>query len=124
MKLDYTQAFKHDDSVSVGSGSGKDSNTSYEKGDHVLVSGTKRKLPALLGDKLDEEDYVEVQFYNKTKDKGWSMLNVVHVVKMSEIEKKISPPKINHVSRTRAFLEFKDLENLSLTESSDTSFDI
>ena len=96
----------------------------YVKGDHVLVSGIKRKMPALLGDKLDDSDYVEVNFYSKTVEKGWHMLEVMHVVKYTEIERKIGPPIINKISRTRAFLEFPDLKDLSFTESSDTSFDI
>ena len=77
----------------------------FQKGDHVLVVGIKRKLPAVLGDRIpsdesDGEDYVEVNFFNKTKDRGWQMLDVVHVVKMSEVEKKIAPPRIVNVSRT------------------------
>ena len=63
-------------------------------------------------------------FFNKTKDKGWQMLEVVHVVKMLKIEKKIAPPKIVNLSRTRAYLEFDDLLNMSVSEASDTSFDI
>ena len=101
----------------------------FQKGDHVLISGVKRKLPALLGDKVnsddsDSEEYVEVNFFTKTKEKGWRMLDVIHVVKMSEVEKKIEPPKITHVSRTRCFLEFEELHDLSVSEGSDTSFDI
>ena len=61
---------------SVGSvGNVKDLNTSYEKGEHILISGTKCKLPALLSKRLQEEDFVEVQFYTNTKEKGWSMLD-------------------------------------------------
>ena len=52
------------------------------------------------------------------------MLDVIHVVKMSEVEKKIEPPKITHVSRTRCFPEFEELHDLSVSEGSDTSFDI
>ena len=47
-----------------------------------------------------------------------------HVIKVEEIEKLIKPPKINYVSRTRAFLEFEGLDDVVVTESSDTSFDI
>ena len=96
-----------------------DSNVSvFQKGDHVLVVGVKRKLPTLLGDKVpndesDDGEYVEVNFFNRTKDRGWRILEVVHVVKMSEIES---------LSRTRCYLEFEDLLNLSVC--SDTSFDI
>ena len=46
------------------------------------------------------------------------------MMSLSEIECKISPPTINVLSRTRAFLEFKDLEDMSVTESSDMTFDI
>ena len=92
----------------------------FQKGDHVLISGVKRKLPALLGDKVnsddfDSEEYVEVNFFTKTKEKGWRMLDVIHVVKMSEVEKKIKPPKITHVSRTWCFLEFEELHDLSVS---------
>ena len=120
VKEDFTQAIEH---KSVN-GSSKESLETFEKGDHVLVAGTNRKLPAMVGDRLEEDDFVEVTFYRKTKDKGRSMLDVLHVVKLSEIECKISPPTINILSRTRAFLEFKNLEDLSVTESSDMSFDI
>ena len=95
----------------------------FQIGDHVLVVGKNRKQPAVLGDPVDA-DYTEVSFYTKTKDKGWHMLSVTHVVKFSEIERKIRPPNIQKISRTRAFLEFPDLVDLSFTESSDTSFDI
>ena len=120
VKEDFTQLFEH----KSDNGSSKESLETFEKGDHVLVVGTNRKLPIIMGDRLEEDDFVEVTFYRKTKDKGWSMLDVLHVVKLSEIECKISPPTINILSRTRAFLEFKDLEDLNVTESSDTSFDI
>ena len=96
----------------------------FKKGDHVLVVGTNKKLPALVGDFLEDEEYVEVNFYSKTKERGWSLLQILHVVKTSEVEKVINAPKINQVSRTRAFLEFEDVADLSVTESSDTSFDI
>ena len=95
----------------------------FQIGDHVLVVGKNRKQPAVLGDPVDA-DYTEVSFYTKTKDKGWHMLSVTHVVKFSEIERKIRPPNIQKISRTRALLEFPDLVDLSFTESSDTSFDI
>ena len=95
----------------------------FQIGNHVLVVGKNRKQPAVLGDPVDA-DYTEVSFYTKTKDKGWHMLSVTHVVKFSEIERKIRPPNIPKISRTRAFLEFPDLVDLSFTESSDTSFDI
>ena len=117
---DFTEAFEK----KSDNRSGKESLETFKKGNHVLVAGTNRKLPAIMGDRLEEDDFVEVTFYRKTKDKGWSMLDVIHVVKLSEIERKISPPTINVLSRTRAFLEFKDLEDMSVTESSDTSFDI
>ena len=117
---DFTQAFEK----KSDNGSGKESLETFKKGDHVLVAGTNRKLSTIMGDRLEEDDFVEVTFYRKTKDKGWSMLDVIHVVKLSEIEHKISPPTINVLSRTRAFMEFKDLEDMSVTESSDTSFDI
>ena len=117
---DFTEAFKK----KSDNGSGKESLETFEKGDHVLIAGTNRKLPAMMGDRLEEDNFVEVTFYWKTKDTGWSMLDVIHVVKLSEIEHKISPPTINVLIRTRAFLEFKDLEDMSVTESSDTSFDI
>ena len=120
VKEDFTDAFKQ----KSDNGNGKESLETFKKGDHVLVAGTNRKLPAIVGDRLEEDDFVEVTFYQKTKDKGWSMLDVIHVVKISEIERKISPPTINVLSRTRAFLEFKDLGDMSVTESSDTSFDI
>ena len=120
VKEDFTDAFKQ----KSDNGNGKESLETFEKGDHVLVAGTNRKLPTIVGDRLEEDDFVEVTFYRKTKDKGWSMLDVIHVVKISEIECKISPPTINVLSRTRAFLEFKDLGDMSVTESSDTSFDI
>ena len=78
---------------------------SFINDDHVLVVGINRKLPAVLGNRVpsdgnDDGDYVEVNFFNKTKDRGWQILEVVHVVKMSEIEKKIAPPKIVTISRT------------------------
>ena len=95
----------------------------FQKGDHVLVAGPNKKLPAVVGDRL-EDDFIEVNFYSKTKDKGWKMLEVLHVIKVEEIEKLIKPPKINYVSRTRAFLEFEGLDDVVVTESSDTSFDI
>ena len=117
---DFTEAFKK----KSDNGSGKESLETFKKGDHVPIAGTNRKLPAIMGDRLEEDNFVEVTFYWKTKDKGWSMLDVIHVVKLSEIECKISPPTINVLIRTRAFLEFKDLEDMSVTESSDTSFDI
>ena len=49
----------------------------FQKGDHVLISGMKRKLPALLGDKVngddsDSEEYVEVK---KKKNKQLSQLD-------------------------------------------------
>ena len=77
----------------------------------------------MVGHRL-EDDFIEVNFYSKTKDKGWKMLEVLHVIKVEEIEKFIKPPKINYVSRTRAFLEFEGLDDVVVTESSDTSFDI
>ena len=120
VKEDFTQVLENKSE----NGSSKESLETFKKGDHVLVAGTNRKLPAIMGDRLEEDDFVEVTFYWKTKDKGWSMLDVLHVVKLSEIERKILPPTINVLSRTRAFLEFKDLEDLSVTESSDMSFDI
>ena len=120
MKEDLTQVFEH----KSDNRSGKESLETLEKGNHVLVAGTNRKLPSIMGDRLEEDDFVEVTFYWKTKDKGWLMLDVLHVVKLSEIECKISPPTFNVLSRTQAFLEFKDLEDMSVTESSDTSFDI
>ena len=120
VKEDFTEAFEK----KSDNGSSKESLETFQKGDHVLVAGVNRKLPAIVGDRLEEDDFVEVNFYRKTKDKGWSILDVVHVVKLNEIERKISPPTINVLSRTRAFLEFKDLEDMSVTESSDTSFDI
>ena len=95
----------------------------YVTGDHILVCGINRKIPAMLGEKLDDE-YVYVNFYTKTKEKGWHMLEVQHCIKYSEIEKKIKTPNINKISRSRAFLEFTDLNDMSFTESSDTSFDI
>ena len=95
----------------------------FEQGDHVLIAGKNRKQPAVVGEKVDTE-YTEVTFYTKTKDKGWHMLDVSHVVKYSEIDRKITPPTIQQISRRRAFLEFPDLKDLSFTESSDTSFDI
>ena len=87
------------------------------------MAGLHKKLPAVVGDKLDDE-FIEVNFYSKTKEKRWAMLEVLHVIKVEEIEKVISPPKINYVSRTRAFLEFEGLDDIMLTESSDTSFHI
>ena len=120
VKEDFTDAFE----PKSDNGSGKESLETFQKGDHVVVAGTNRKLPTIVGDRLEEDDFVEVTFYRKTKDKGWSMLDVLHVVKLNEIERKISPPTINVLSRTRAFLEFKDLEDLSVTESSGMSFDI
>ena len=58
-----------------------------QKGDHVLVKGQNRKLPALVGDKVNGDgEFVEVNFYTKTKDKGWKMLEVLHVIKIKEIE--------------------------------------
>ena len=95
----------------------------YEMGDHILVCGINRKMPAMLGEKLDDE-FVYVNFYTKTKEKGWHILEVQHCIKYSEIEKKIKAPNINKISRSRAFLEFTDLNDMSFTESSDTSFDI
>ena len=94
-----------------------------QKGDHVLVAGPHKKLPAVVGDKFDDE-FIEVNFYSKTKEKGWAILEVLHVIKLEEIEKVISPPKINYVSRTRTFLEFEGLDDIVVTESSDTSFNI
>ena len=111
---DFTEAFKK----KSDNGSGKESLETFEKGDHVLIAGTNRKLPAIMGDRLEEDNFVEVTFYWKTKDKGCSMLDVIHVVKLSEIERKISPPTINVLIRTRAFLEFKDLEDNHLDNHS------
>ena len=96
-----------------------------QKGDHVLVKGQNRKLPALVGNKVNGDgEFVEVNFYTKMKDKGWKMLEVLHVIKIKEIERRIERPTLNYVSRTRAFLDFPDLTDLNCMESSDTSFDI
>ena len=96
VKEHFTQAFEH----KSDNGSSKESLEIFKKGDHILVAGTNRKLPTIMGDRLEEDDFVEVTFYRKTKDKGWSMLDVLHVVKLSEIEHKILPPTINVLSRT------------------------
>ena len=47
----------------------------FQKGKHVLVISVNRKLPAVLGDKVSNDDthngdYVEVSFFTHTKDKG------------------------------------------------------
>ena len=119
LRLDFQEAFQSS-SAEENSEENVPKGT-VQKGDHVLMVGLHKKLPAVVGDKLDEE-FIEVNFYSKTKEKGWAMLEVLHVVKLEEIEKVISPPKINYVSQTRAFLEFEGLDNIMVTESSDTSF--
>ena len=121
MKSDFQEAFQ---SSSAEENSQENvAKGTFQKGDHVLVAGLNKKLPAVVGDSLDD-DFIEVNFYSKTKDKGWAMLEVLHVIKKDEIEKVISPPKINYVSQTRAFLEFEGLDDIVVTESSDTSLDI
>ena len=75
-ELTFTEAFEK----KSDNGSGKESLETFEKGDHVLVAGTNRKLSTIMGDRLEEDDFVEVTFYQKTKDKGWSMFDVIHVV--------------------------------------------
>ena len=82
------------------------------------------KMPAQLGDRLEDEEYIEVNFYSKMKEKGWHMSDMIHVIKYLEIERKIQMPTIHKISRSHAFLEFTDLQEMSFTESSDTSFDI
>ena len=121
LKSDFQEAFQ---SSSAEENSQENvAKGTFQKGDHVLVAGPNKKLPAVVGDSLDD-DFIEVNFYSKTKDKGWAILEVLHVIKKDEIEKVISPPKINYVSRTRAFLEFERLDDIMVTESSDISFDI
>ena len=60
--------------------------------DHVLVVGKNRKLLAVVRNRLQEDDFVEVNFYTKTKNKGWSMLDMIQVIKMSEMERKNITP--------------------------------
>ena len=52
------------------------------------------------------------------------MLQIVDVIKMCEIERKIAPPRITNVSRTQCLLEFTDLLDLSVSKSPDTSLEI
>ena len=54
VKEDFTQAFEH----KSDNGSSKESLETFEKGDHVLVAGTNRKLPTIMGDRLEEDDFV------------------------------------------------------------------
>ena len=63
---------------------------------------------------------MEVNFLNKTKDRGWRMFGIVYVVKMPEKERKIAPLKIVNVSVTR-HRHFSDSNLSSASAKNQTS---
>ena len=77
LKLDFQEAFQSS-SAEENSQEIVPKKT-FQKGDRVLMAGPNKKLPAVVGDRL-EDDFIEVNFYSKTKDKGWKMLEVLHVM--------------------------------------------
>ena len=70
---------------------------------------------------VEDDESMVVKFFHKTHDKGFVMIDLEYTICRKDVQKKIQPPVIRHISKSRGWVIFKDDLNVSSDSYSDFS---
>ena len=70
---------------------------------------------------VEDDESMLVKVFHKTLDKGFVMINLEYTITRKDVQKKIPPPVIRHISKSCGWVIFKDNLNVSSDSYSDFS---
>ena len=70
---------------------------------------------------VEDDESIVVKFFHNTRDKGFVMIDLEYTIARKDVQKKIQPPVIRHISKSRGWVIFKEDLNVSSESYSDFS---
>ena len=68
---------------------------------------------------VEDDKSMVVKFFHNTHDKGFVMIDLEYTIARKDVQKKIQPPVIQHISKSRGWVIFKEDLNVSSESYSD-----